>query len=191
VASSNASELLGEYLVRRGKLAREELDMALAVLPRYGGRMGDTLIALGLVDAVDVFRAIREQGRDRVSDLFLWKHGKVAFHRGAQEKHVEFPLDLDLPDLMLAGLELALPNDAPLDASFARLDHVLVATEGRADLGAVAWPITVAATLAACSSPQRLREVLIAGVSGSQRSAADVARALELLLEARLVRWLA
>ncbi|MBN9162725.1 MAG: serine/threonine protein kinase, partial [Myxococcales bacterium] len=31
VASSNASELLGEYLVRRGKLGREELDLALAV----------------------------------------------------------------------------------------------------------------------------------------------------------------
>ena len=44
VASSNASELLGEYLVRRGKLEREELDLALAVLPRYGGRMGDTQI---------------------------------------------------------------------------------------------------------------------------------------------------
>ena len=55
VASSNASELLGEYLVRRGKLEREELDLALAVLPRYGGRMGDTLISMGLVGPVDIF----------------------------------------------------------------------------------------------------------------------------------------
>ena len=75
VASSNASELLGEYLVRRGKLEREELDLALAVLPRYGGRMGDTLISMGLVGPVDIFRAIREQGRDRVADLFLWRSG--------------------------------------------------------------------------------------------------------------------
>src|SRR5580700_10585300 len=115
VASSNASELLGEYLVRRGKLAREELDMALAVLPRHGGRMGDTLIALGLVGPVDIFRAIREQGRDRVADLFLWKHGRVAFYWGAQEKHVEFPLDLDVPGLMLAGLEAVHPGDTPLE----------------------------------------------------------------------------
>ncbi len=42
VASNNAGELLGEYLVRRGMVSREELDFALAVLPRYGGRMGDT-----------------------------------------------------------------------------------------------------------------------------------------------------
>src|SRR4029079_11417077 len=64
VASSDASELLGAYLVRRGQLAREALDLALAVLPRYGGRIGDTVIALGLVSPMDIFRAIREQGRD-------------------------------------------------------------------------------------------------------------------------------
>jgi serine/threonine-protein kinase len=190
VASSNASELLGEYLVRRGKLAREELDMALAVLPRYGGRMGDTLISLGLVDAVDVFRAIREQGRDRVSDLFLWKHGNVVFYRGAQEKHVEFPLDLDLPGLMLAGLEVALPKDAPLDALFPRLDHVIGRSEARVDgLENVPWPAAIAIALGACSPPRRLREVLAAAVRGSSRSAADVARALEVLLAAKLVRW--
>jgi eukaryotic-like serine/threonine-protein kinase len=190
VASSNASELLGEYLVRRGKLARDELDMALAVLPRYGGRMGDTLISLGLVDAVDVFRAIREQGRDRVSDLFLWKRGKVAFYRGAQEKHVEFPLDLDLPSLMLAGLEVAAPNDAPLDALFPRLDHMIKTSEnGPPGLVGVKWPMLVEQTLLACAPPRRLREALGAAVRASQASAADVARAIDVLLAAKLLAW--
>jgi eukaryotic-like serine/threonine-protein kinase len=189
VASSNASELLGEYLVRRGKLAREELDMALAVLPRYGGRMGDTLISLGLVDAVDVFRAIREQGRDRVGDLFLWKRGKVAFYKGAEERHVEFPLDLDLPTLMLAGLEVASPNDAPLDALFPRLEHPIGAAEPPAGLDGVVWPKVVQKSLEACSPPRRLRDVMGAAVRASQASAADVARAIHVLLAAKLVRW--
>src|SRR5690606_2167253 len=104
VASSNAHELLGEYLLRTKKLGREELDLALAVLPRYGGRMGDTLISMGLCSAVDIFRAIREQGRDRVADLFLWRGGTLTFYRGHTAQHVEFPLDLELPALMLAGL---------------------------------------------------------------------------------------
>ena len=67
VASTDASELLGKYLVRKGKLHADELELALAVLPRYDGRLGDTLISLGLVDAVDIFQAIRDQGRDRVA----------------------------------------------------------------------------------------------------------------------------
>ena len=86
--------------------------LALAVLPRYSGRMGDTLISLGLVGPVDIFRAIRDQGRDRVADLFLWRGGQLTFYRGQTAPHVEFPLDLELPALMLAGLETAKPGDA-------------------------------------------------------------------------------
>ncbi|HKY40167.1 MAG TPA: protein kinase [Polyangiaceae bacterium] len=103
VASSEREELLGEYLVRRGRLAREQLDAALGSLQRFGGRLGDTLIGLGLVDAVDVFRAIRDQGRDRVAALSMWDEGLVTFYRGTAPTRVEFPLDLDLASPMMAG----------------------------------------------------------------------------------------
>ncbi len=103
VASSDREELLGEYLVRRGRLAREQLDAALGSLQRFGGRLGDTLIGLGLVDAVDVFRAIRDQGRDRVAALITWEEGMVTFYRGTAPTRVEFPLDLDLSSPMMAG----------------------------------------------------------------------------------------
>ena len=103
VASSEREELLGEYLVRRGRLQREQLDAALGSLQRFGGRLGDTLIGLGLVDAVDVFRAIRDQGRDRVAALSTWEEGLVTFYRGTAPTRVEFPLDLDLASPMMAG----------------------------------------------------------------------------------------
>jgi eukaryotic-like serine/threonine-protein kinase len=103
VASSDREELLGEYLVRRGRLTREQLDAALGSLQKFGGRLGDTLIGLGLVDAVDVFRAIRDQGRDRVAALSTWEEGLVTFYRGTAPTRVEFPLDLDLSSPMMAG----------------------------------------------------------------------------------------
>lgn len=103
VASSDREELLGEYLVRRGRLTREQLDAALGSLQRFGGRLGDTLIGLQLVDAVDVFRAIRDQGRDRVAALSTWDEGLVTFYRGTAPSRVEFPLDLDLASPMMAG----------------------------------------------------------------------------------------
>jgi serine/threonine-protein kinase len=103
VASSDREELLGEYLVRRGRLSREQLDAALGQLQRFGGRLGDTLIGLQLVDAVDVFRAIRDQGRDRVAALSTWEEGLVTFYRGTAPTRVEFPLDLDLASPMMAG----------------------------------------------------------------------------------------
>ena len=190
VASSNAHELLGEYLVRRGKLAREELDLALAVLPRYGGRMGDTLIGLGLVGPVDIFRAIREQGRDRVADLFLWKQGEVSFYRGQAAPHVEFPLDLDLPALMLAGLEALHPTDTPLDLYRDKLDRVLaLAPDVRPGLKSVTWPPMVARVLAIATTPKPLRDVLKMAARGGSTSAGDVLRAVDVLIAARLVGW--
>jgi serine/threonine protein kinase len=190
VASNNASELLGEYLVGRGALKREELDLALTVLPRYGGRMGDTLIALGLVGPVDIFRAIREQGRDRVADIFRWKHGTVSFYRGHAPPHVEFPLDLELPELVLAGLEAASPDDTPLEAFKDRMDHTLVRGpyDRRGLTKGVKWPPMISGVLGLCNAPITVRDLLqktCGGVLGS----GDVLRAVEILLASHLVSW--
>jgi serine/threonine-protein kinase len=103
VASTERDELLGEYLVRRGSLTRNELEAALARLSNEGARLGDTLVAMNLVSAVDVFRAIRDQGRDRVAALCAWSRGTATFYRGTAPSHVEFPLDLDLASPMMAG----------------------------------------------------------------------------------------
>ena len=191
VASTNASELLGEYLVRRGKLEREELDLALAVLPRYSGRMGDTLISLGLVGPVDIFRAIREQGRDRVADLFLWRGGTLSFYRGHTAPHVEFPLDLPLPELMLAGLETAKPGDSILSEHRGNLDRLIGL--GRADraaaVGGVMWPTPVATVLDMIRSPATLRETLQIAARTPMMSTGDVLRSVEILLAAGLLSW--
>ena len=103
VASSERAELLGEYLVRRDALQRKQLDAALSIISRYGGRLGDTLISMGLVEPIDLFRAIRDQGRDRVAAICGWSSGHAIFYRGTKPGHVEFPLDLDLSAPMMAG----------------------------------------------------------------------------------------
>ena len=191
VASSNASELLGEYLVRRRKLAREELDLALAILPRYNCRMGDTLISLGLVDPVEIFRAIREQGRDRVADLFTWKAGTVAFYRDRSATHVEFPLDLDLPHLLIAGLESEMPADAPLERYRGHMSRVLrlrSVTPEIAPFSAVAWPPSVSRAMMFLGKPLPLKELLrVATKSGT--ATADVLRAVEILTVTRLAAF--
>ncbi|MFO0570033.1 MAG: hypothetical protein U0263_30595 [Polyangiaceae bacterium] len=72
VASTDRSELLGEYLVRRNAISREQLETALGALSRFGGRLGDTVIGLGYVEAVDVFRAIRDpRARSRSGPVYV------------------------------------------------------------------------------------------------------------------------
>ncbi len=107
VSSSAREELLGEYLVRRGALKRVDLDDALRLLQNFGGRLGDTLLAMQLVGAHDLFRAIRDQGRDRVASMCSWTDGDVTFYRGSVPGHVEFKLDLDLASPIMAGAIMA------------------------------------------------------------------------------------
>ncbi len=121
VVSSEPGDLLGQTLVRRGVLSAGELDMALAVLSRFQGRLGDTLIGLGLIDGVALFREIEEQGKDRLARAFGWRAGQAAFHRGVLPQRVEFPLDLDMAPVLLAGAEASLGDEAVMDRFRARL----------------------------------------------------------------------
>jgi hypothetical protein len=188
VASSNASELLGQYMVRRGKIAKEELDMALAVLPRHKGRMGDTLISLGLASAVDIFQAIREQGRDRVADIFMWKQGQAQLYRGQTPQHVEFPLDLELQALVLAGVEAALPGEAAVERYRSRLHSVVgPGPRDRPALALAKWPPQLAAVEALARRPKRLSELLSEATRGGLTSAGSVLRAIEILSAARVI----
>lgn len=187
VASNNASELLGEYLVRRSVISREELDFALAVLPRYGGRMGDTLIALGLVGSLDIFRAIRDQGRDRLVDLFQWRTGKLSYYAGQVAPHVEFPLELDLPALILAGMEAAQPGEAPLLLWRDRLHEIVRPVAPAPKLRAAAWPAPARRLLDLLDRPRPLREVLASFAREAAGGPNDALRALEVLVAGKLL----
>jgi serine/threonine-protein kinase len=187
VSSNNASELLGEYVARRGMITRDELEFALAVLPRYGGRMGDTLIALGLVASLDIFRAIREQGRHRLVDLFTWPTGRLTFYSEQNPPHVEFPLELDLLPIVLAGMEAAMPGDLALESWRKRLDTTVAPTGAATKLATAPWPALAKRVLETVDGPKPVRDVLAAVTQGGAATASDVLRVLEVLASAKLL----
>ena len=104
VSSNVAEEMLGEFLVRQKVIERTELDMALAVLPRHDGRLGDTLVALGLVEPVDLFQHIARQVRERMLDLFVWEAGTAELYRGVPPPPRGFPLGLDVWGILDEGI---------------------------------------------------------------------------------------
>ncbi|MBW2278361.1 MAG: serine/threonine protein kinase [Deltaproteobacteria bacterium] len=78
--SNLISERLGEFLVTSGVITRDEQQRALAVLPHFGGRMGDTLVGLGLMQPIDAFRYLVQQVRDKVIDACAWIDGDYQWH---------------------------------------------------------------------------------------------------------------
>ena len=75
--------------------------MALAMLPKFGGRIGDALVGLGVLRPIELFRAIHEQTQDRFLEVFRWTSGEIGFVRGARSQEEMFPHGVD-PYLLLA-----------------------------------------------------------------------------------------
>lgn len=104
VSSTDKSELLGEFLIRRGQVLRMELEMALAMLPRFGGRLGDALVGIGVLRPIELFRAIHDQTQARLVEVFRWKDGAMAFARGVRSQEETFPLGVDTYELIGRGV---------------------------------------------------------------------------------------
>lgn len=115
VHSSDTEDLLGQYALRSKLITRAELDLALANLRSYDGRLGDALIALGLAEPAAVLRAMRNLARDRVATLCSWHEGRVQLYRGTRPATVPASLDLDLTvPMMTAAMQLLRQGPDPL-----------------------------------------------------------------------------
>lgn len=111
VVSTDKRELFGEHLVARGQVLRMEVEMALAMLPRYSGRLGDALCGLGVLRPIELFRAIHQQTVSRFIEIFGWRKGEVAFVRGARSHEETFPLGVDPFELVLRGVRNGYPAE--------------------------------------------------------------------------------
>ena len=110
VSSNVANELFGNYLVTKGVLSDGELAMALAMMPHYGGKLGDTLVGLGLLKPLEVFRHLTRQVRAKIIDVCTWNKGGFAWYPGRENPREAFPLDFNAFEILGAGA-MALSDD--------------------------------------------------------------------------------
>lgn len=110
VSSNVASELFGNYLVSKGVLSDGELAMALAMMPHYGGKLGDTLVGLGLLKPLEVFRHLTRQIRTKIIDVCTWNKGSFGWYAGRENPREAFPLDFNAFEI-LGAAAMALSDD--------------------------------------------------------------------------------
>ena len=158
VTSNQAEDLLGEQLLRAGVIDRGELEIALAVLPRHGGRLGDSLVALGLVEPLILFQHIATQVREKVLDVFTWPDGRAVLHPGLELPERSFRVDLGPFELLERGAQRRMA--AGLEPR-ARFDRCLLALEPGQE-GAVDLPAHATEIVEILRTPRSLDE--LAGV---------------------------
>jgi serine/threonine protein kinase len=160
VTSNLAGELLGEHLVKKRVINRSELDMALAVMPRFEGKLGDTLVALGLVEPLELFQHIAEQVREKLLDLFTWASGTATFYEGVDPPSSGFPLRLDAWEILDRGLQRRIAAGFESTLILERGQESVVQAD-RIDtaVATAALPEDLRATLRLCKTPHTIEEL--------------------------------
>jgi len=191
VTSNLAGELLGEYLVKKRVINRSELDMALAVMPRFEGKLGDTLVALGLVEPLELFQHIAEQVREKLLDLFTWSSGTATFYEGVDAPSSGFPLRLDAWEILDRGIQRRIVAGLEDELIHERLqDRIVQADRIDTAIATTVLPDDVRATMLLCKTPHTVEEV--ARFVGEQPTSEDSERGFRvaaMLLALGAVHW--
>ena len=75
VASSDAHDRLGEFLVRVGKLTAAQLQDALSTAQQTGRKLGQHLVASGMLNTHELWSAIQQQIMEIICDVVAWTDG--------------------------------------------------------------------------------------------------------------------
>lgn len=191
VTSNLAGELLGEHLVKKRVINRSELDMALAVMPRFEGKLGDTLVALGLVEPLELFQHIAEQVREKLLDLFTWESGTAMFYEGVDPPSSGFPLKLNAWDILDRGMQRRIEAGFEDDLITNKGRHEVVQADRIDTAVATAnLPADIQATLRLCKEPHTIDDLV--EFVNAQPEATDPQRGhrvVALLLALGAIHW--
>ncbi|MFW5968732.1 MAG: hypothetical protein ACOCV2_14505, partial [Persicimonas sp.] len=72
-----------------------QLDEALDRLSEWGGRLGDALVAIGALEAHEIFELLAEQMRQKLLDVFTWSHGHYGYYENQEPDTLAYPLGID------------------------------------------------------------------------------------------------
>lgn len=117
-------ETLGKFLVQKGRLTEADYQRCLSESASTSQPFGETLMKLELVSAFDFFRLMQQNLAQKLLDGFTWREG--TFHIHGDVPHVESPLKVRVPQLVLTGITRFAPQ-AVIDERVAPLVGVPLA----------------------------------------------------------------
>jgi hypothetical protein len=95
---------LGEYLIKMNLIDEDQLKQALRKKPR-NKRLGDYLVADGVIEAAALRSAIEAQIKEVIYEVVRWRGGTFNYTNGEKPKSEDIFLDVPTDHLMLEGLK--------------------------------------------------------------------------------------
>jgi hypothetical protein len=102
--SVNANEdLLGNLLLKRGKISKKDLERAITLHKQTGRALGATLIDMNLFEKEEVAECLRMQIEEIVYNLFSWAEGEFSFSEGEAPKNIKMVVNLSTMNIIMEG----------------------------------------------------------------------------------------
>ena len=79
ITSNVEGERLGAFLIAQGALTPPQLQRALSVMHHFGGRLGDTLVGLDILDPLEAYRLLAKQVAAKLMETFSWQKGRYTW----------------------------------------------------------------------------------------------------------------
>ena len=103
-SSLNTTEdLLGNMLLRKGKLSKDQLERAITLHKQTGRQLGTTLVDMNLFEKDEIAECLKFQIEEIVYNLFSWQEGNFAFHEGTSPKNAPFLVELTTMSIVMEG----------------------------------------------------------------------------------------
>src|SRR5467141_3298108 len=77
--SNDPRELLGQVLLHYGKIEESQLQTAMEIQRKFGGKLGVILAARDFVSQDDVVEVLRTRTLEIIYDLFIWEEAEFEF----------------------------------------------------------------------------------------------------------------
>ncbi len=129
ISSNLRQELLGEFLIRRGLVTREQIEEAIRTTRDEKFRLGDALMARGFVTAHDLASLLEWQFHERFMDLFRWNRGWYGLFEGAESPPSAVAFDLDPMPALAEAVRSVVPMDLIQSVLDDKRDHRLLRSE--------------------------------------------------------------
>lgn len=101
--SSSPEHSLGEFLLRNGKITREQLEESRQQL-QPGVRHGKLLVQLGFLSPKDLWWGVKEQVLEIVFSLFSWSDGRFEFRLEVTDLSERIVLNLNTSTIIMEGI---------------------------------------------------------------------------------------
>ncbi|MBD3404087.1 DUF4388 domain-containing protein [candidate division GN15 bacterium] len=103
-SSVNSTEdLLGNMLLKRGKISKTDLERAITLHKQTGRQLGTTLVDMNLFSKEEVGECLKLQIEEIVYNLFSWREGDFIFHEGSAPKNAPFLIELNTMNVIMEG----------------------------------------------------------------------------------------